>query len=177
VLKIILIVVVVIIVAVLILAATRPDTFRLERRTSIKAPPEKVFALINDFHNWPAWSPWEKMDPALKRTYSGAPNGKGAVYAWEGNSKVGSGSMEITDTSPPGRIVIRLDFMKPFEAHNVAEFILVPTGDSTELTWAMHGPLPYLAKIMHLFFSMDRMVGGQFEEGLANLKANAEAGK
>lgn len=176
-LKLILIVVVVAIVAVLVLAATRPDAFRVERSAAIKAPPEKIFPFINDFHNWPAWSPWEKMDPALTRTYSGPSSGKGAHYAWEGNSKVGSGSMEISEASPPGKIVIRLDFMKPFEAHNIAEFTLVPGGDSTTVTWAMYGPLPYMAKIMHLFFSMEKMVGGSFEEGLANLKAAAEAAK
>ena len=176
-LKLILIVIVVAIVAVLVLAATRPDVFRVERTAAIKAPPEKIFPFINDFHSWAAWSPWEKMDPALKRTYSGPSSGKGAQYAWEGNSKVGSGSMEITEASPPGKIVIRLDFMKPFEAHNIAEFTLVPGGDSTTVTWAMYGPSPYMAKIMHLFFSMDRMVGGSFEEGLANLKAAAEAAK
>ncbi len=176
-LKLILIVAVVAIVAVLVLAATRPDVFRVERTAAIKAPPEKIFPFINDFHSWAAWSPWEKMDPALKRSFSGPPTGKGALYAWEGNSKVGSGSMEITESSPPGRIVIKLDFIKPFEGHNIAEFTLVPGGESTSVTWAMHGPSPFMAKIMHVFFSMDRMVGGSFEEGLVNLKAAAEAAK
>lgn len=173
-LKIVLIVVVCILAAVLIFAATRPDTFQVERRVSIKAPPDRIYPLIADFHNWTAWSPWEKIDPMLKRTYSGAPTGKGAIYAWEGNSKVGSGGMEITEVSPPQKVVIKLDFLKPFEAHNVTEFTLVPAGDSTEVTWNMNGPVPYLAKIMHLFFSMDKMVGGQFDEGLTNLKAVAE---
>ena len=176
-LKLILIVIVVAIVAVLVLAATRPGVFRVERTAAIKAPPEKIFPFINDFHRWAAWSPWEKIDPALKRTFNGPPTGKGTLYAWEGNSKVGSGSMEITESSPPGRIVIKLDFMKPFEAHNIAEFTLVPGGDSTTVTWAMYGPVPYMAKIMHVFFSMEKMVGGSFEEGLANLKAAAEAAK
>jgi uncharacterized protein YndB with AHSA1/START domain len=176
-LKLILIAVVVAIVAVLVLAATRPDVFRMERTVAIKAPAEKIFPFINDFHRWAAWSPWEKMDPALKRTFNGPPAGKGTQYAWEGNSKVGSGSMEITESSPSGKIVVKLDFLKPFEAHNTAEFTLVPGGDSTTVTWAMYGPVPYMAKIIHVFFSMDRMVGGQFEEGLANLKAAAEAAK
>jgi uncharacterized protein YndB with AHSA1/START domain len=176
-LKLILIVIVVAVVVALVIAATRPDTFRIERTASIKAPAERVFALINDFHRWGVWSPWEQIDPALKRSFSGPSSGKGAMYAWEGNNKVGSGSMEITEASPPGKIVIKLDFIKPFEGHNIAEFTLVPGGDSTSVTWAMYGPVPYMAKIMQMFFSMDRMVGGQFEQGLANLRAAAESGK
>lgn len=176
-LKLILIVIVVAVAAVLVIAATRPDTFRIERAASIKAPAERIFLLINDFHSWGAWSPWEKIDPTLKRIFSGPSSGKGAMYAWEGNSKVGSGSMEITEASPPGKIVIKLDFIKPFEGHNIAEFTLVPGGDSTSVTWAMYGPVHYMAKIMQMFFSMDSMVGGQFEQGLANLKAAAEAAK
>jgi uncharacterized protein YndB with AHSA1/START domain len=167
-------IVVVLIVAVLVFAATKPDTFRVQRATSINAPPEKIFALINDLQSWGAWSPWEKMDPAMKRTYSGATSGKGAVYEWEGNHEVGKGRMEITDTSPPSKVVIKLDFIKPFEAHNIAEFTLEAKGDSTNVTWAMHGPNPYIAKVIHIFFSMDSMVGKQFETGLANLKTIAE---
>ena len=162
-----------VIAAVLVIAATRPDTFRLQRSVNIKAPQEKIFPRIDDFHNWGAWSPWEKMDPDQKRTFTGPGNGKGAKYAWEGNSKVGSGSMEILE-SAPGKIVIKLDFIKPFEGHNTAEFTLVPSAGSTEVTWAMHGPVPYIGKIMQMFFSMEKMVGGQFETGLANLKAGAE---
>ena len=172
--KIIAIVAVVLLVALLVFAATRPDTFRVQRATSIKAPPEKIFALINDFHGWAAWSPWEKMDPAMKRTHSGAASGKGAVYGWEGNAKVGTGRMEITESSPPARIIIKLDFIKPFEGHNIAEYTLEANGDVTNVTWDMHGPTPYIAKIMHVFFSMDRMVGKDFETGLANLKTIAE---
>ena len=163
-----------VIAALLIFAATRPDTFRVERSTSIKAPPEKVFALINDFHNWKQWSPWENIDPNLKRTYSGAARGKGTAYAWEGNSKVGTGSMEILDTTPPAKIVIKLDFMKPFEAHNTAEYTLEAKGDTTNVTWAMYGPSPYLTKVIGVFMSMDKMVGKDFETGLANMKAAAE---
>lgn len=168
------IVVVVLIAAVLAFAATKPDTFRVERSTSIKAPPEKIFALINDFHNWGAWSPWEKMDPAMKRTHSGAASGKGEVYEWEGNSKVGAGRMEITESSPPSKVIIKLDFIKPFEGHNIAEFVLEPKGDTTNVTWAMHGPAPYISKLMTVFVSMDSMVGKDFETGLANMKAVAE---
>jgi len=172
--KIIALVFVVLIVALLVFAATKPDTFHVQRSASIKAPPEKIFPLINDLHSWGAWSPWEKMDPAMKRNFSGAANGKGAVYEWEGNHNVGKGRMEITETSPPSQVVIKLDFIKPFEAHNIAEFMMDSKDDSTNVTWAMHGPTPYMAKVIHIFFSMDSMVGKDFETGLANLKTIAE---
>jgi uncharacterized protein YndB with AHSA1/START domain len=174
-LKKIAIVVVVLIAAILIFAATRPDDFRVERSINVKAPPEKVFALIDDFHSWPQWSPWEKLDPSMKRTLSAAPNGKGAAYAWEGNSEVGSGSMEITQSVPASKVVIDLHFIEPFEAQNVAEFTLAPLGDSTRVVWSMHGPMPYVSKVMCLFVSMDKLVGKDFEKGLANLKAVAES--
>ena len=167
-------VLVVVVAALLVYAATRPDSFRIERSAVIKAPPEKIFALINDLHQWTAWSPWEGIDPALKRSYSGAPSGKGAAYAWEGNNKVGSGRMEILESVPDSRIAIKLDFLKPFEAHNMAEFTLAPAGGGTTVTWAMSGPSPYVSKVMGLVFNMDKMVGGQFEQGLANLKAKTE---
>ncbi len=159
---------------VLIYAATRPDSFRIERSAVIKAPPEKIFPYLDDFHRWTAWSPWEKIDPQLKRTYSGAASGKGAVYGWEGNSKVGSGSMEILESVPASRISMKLDFFKPFEAHNSTEFKMERTGDTTTVTWAMSGPSPYLSKLMGLMFSMENLVGGQFETGLANLKTITE---
>ena len=173
-LKIIGLAVVALIVVLLVYAAMKPDTFRIQRTATINAPADKIFPFINDFHNWTAWSPWEKMDPALKRTHSGTTSGKGAVYEWEGNNQVGQGRMEISDTSPPSHLLIKLDFLKPFEAHNTAEFTLNGGGPSTNVTWAMYGPQPYLAKVMSLFFSMDTMVGGQFEQGLANLKSIAE---
>jgi uncharacterized protein YndB with AHSA1/START domain len=169
------IVIVVLIAAVLILAATGPDTFRVQRAASIKAPPERIFSLINDFHRWDAWSPWEKKDPAMKRTFGAATSGKGAVYAWDGNKDVGQGRMEIAESAPPSRVAIKLDFVKPFEAHNLVEFRLQPNGDATDVTWTMQGDTPYFAKIIHLFIDMDRMVGKDFESGLANLKAAAEA--
>ena len=172
--KIIGIAIVVFIVVLLVSAMTKPDSFRTERSANINAPPEKIFPFINDFHNWIAWSPWEKIDPALKRAYSGTTSGKGTVYEWEGNNQVGHGRMEISDTSPPSHLLIKLDFLKPFEAHNTAEFTLNGAGQSTNVTWAMYGPQPYLAKVMSLFVSMDTMVGGQFETGLANLKTVAE---
>jgi uncharacterized protein YndB with AHSA1/START domain len=172
--KTIALVVVVLIVAVLAYAVTRPDTFRVERTTSIKAPPEKIFALLNDLHQWEAWSPWEKIDPALKRTYSGAASGKGAAYAWTGNQEVGSGRMEIVEPVPAARLTLKIDFTAPFEAHNMIEFTLVREGDATRVTQAMYGPSPFVSKLMGLVFSMDKMVGGKFEEGLANLKGLAE---
>jgi uncharacterized protein YndB with AHSA1/START domain len=168
------IIILVLLAAVLIYATTKPDTFEVRRSATIKAPPEKIFPLLNDFRSWQTWSPWEKLDPALKRTYSGAANGQGSVYAWEGNSKVGAGRMELMQSIPSSRIGIKLDFLKPFEGHNVAEFTLAPNGDSTTVTWAMRGPNPYLGKVMSVFVDMDRMVGRDFETGLANLKAAAE---
>jgi uncharacterized protein YndB with AHSA1/START domain len=172
--KTILIVVVVLIAAILVYAAAMPDDFRVQRTTSIKASPEKIFALINDLHRWDSWSPWEKMDPAMQRTFSGATAGKGAVYAWQGNSKVGEGRMEIADASPPSRVMIKLDFIKPIEGHNTAEFTLDPKGDSTNVTWSMYGPSAYIAKVIGVFASMDKMIGKEFETGLANMKAVAE---
>lgn len=168
------IIVVVLLAGVLILAATRPDSFHVERSITIKAPPDKIFAAINDFHRWSAWSPWEKLDPAMKRTFSGAESGKGAAYAWEGNSKVGEGRMEIVDALPPSKVTIKLDFVKPLEGHDTAEFTMVPNGDSTNVTWTMNGQSPYVAKLMGVFLSMDTMIGKDFEAGLANLKAVAE---
>jgi len=172
--KMIVIVVVVLIGAVLGLAITKPDTFRIERSATIKAPPEKVYLLINDFHQWPQWSPWERMDPAMQRNHDGARSGVGATYAWEGNKKVGRGRMEIVDSSAPSKVTIKLDFLAPFEAHNTAEFVLTTQGDATTVTWAMTGPNMFLGKVMSVFTSMDSMVGKDFESGLANLKAIAE---
>ena len=171
--KIIAAVVVLLIAAVLIFAATRPDTFRVQRATSIKAPPQKIAAVLSDFHDWQAWSPWEKMDPAMQRSYSGAAKGKGAVYSWEGNKDVGQGRMEITEATPT-RVAMDLVFVKPFAAHNKVVFTLAPKGDATEVSWDMQGPLPYVAKLVHLFLDMDGMVGKQFETGLANLKSLTE---
>jgi uncharacterized protein YndB with AHSA1/START domain len=155
---------------ILILAVTKPDRFSVQRATTIKAPAERIFPLINDFHQWGGWSPYENRDPAMKRSYSGAASGKGAVYAWDGNSNVGSGRMEILDASAPAKIVIKLDFFKPFEAHNTAEFTMLPQGDATSVTWLMHGPAPFISKVMQVFMNIDTMVGKDFEAGLANLK-------
>lgn len=168
------IVVLVLIAALLAFAATKPDSFRVQRTASIKAPPEKIFPLISDLKSWAAWSPWEKIDPAMKRTHSGAPSGKGAVYAWEGNREIGAGRMEILDAAAPARVTIRLEFVKPFEAQNFAEFTLQPQGEATDVTWAMYGPSTYVSKLMSVFFDMDAMIGEKFAAGLANLKAAAE---
>ena len=162
------------IAVVLILAAAKPDTFSVQRGATMTAPPEKIFSLINDFHQWGKWSPWENRDPAMTRSFSGAESGQGAVYAWEGNKNVGSGRMEILDVATPSKIIIKLDFLKPFEAHNTAEFTMLPQGDATSVNWVMHGPAPFLSKMMQVFMNMDKMIGKDFEAGLANLKGLAE---
>ncbi len=161
--------------AVLAYAATRPDRFRVQRSIAIKAPPQRIFALIQDLHGWSAWSPYEKKDPAMKRTFSGAMAGKGAIYEWDGNKNVGQGRMEIVDAAPPSKVVIKLDFIKPFEGHNTAEFTLLPQADNTtSVTWAMYGASPYMMKVMGLFMNMDKMIGDDFATGLQSLKALAE---
>jgi uncharacterized protein YndB with AHSA1/START domain len=167
-------VLVVAIVAVLILAATKPDEFRVHRSADIKAPPEKIFPLVNEFDQWTNWSPYEHRDPNLKRTRSGPPSGKGAIYAWDGNNQVGSGRMEIADTSPPNKVVIKLDFFRPFKGSNMVEFTMEPKGETTRVTWAMRGASPFMAKIMGVFLNMDKMCGNDFETGLASMKAVAE---
>jgi uncharacterized protein YndB with AHSA1/START domain len=173
-LRLILIFVLLAIVALLIYAATKPDTFRIARSTSIKAPPEKVFPLIADLHNFNIWNPFAKKDPNATGAYSGAESGVGSAYAWEGNKNVGKGSMTIAKLTPSIEVVYKLDFMSPMEAHNTAIFTLVPNGENTQVTWAMEGPSPYLSKVMCTIFSMDKMVGPDFEAGLASLKALAE---
>ena len=176
-LEIIVIIAIVLVVAIaiiLILAATKPDTFSVQRATVVKAPPERIFPLINDFHQWGTWSPYENKDPAMKRSYSGAASGQGAVYAWEGNKNVGSGRMEILEASAPSKIVIKLDFFTPFEGHNTAEFTMLPQRDATNVTWLMHGPAPFMSKLMQVFINLDNMIGKDFEAGLANLKRLTE---
>jgi uncharacterized protein YndB with AHSA1/START domain len=172
-LAIVAIVLVLAVAAVLVYAATRPDTFRIQRTTSINAPPQKIFPLIDDLHAHTTWSPFEK-DPAMKRTHSGAPRGEGAVYEWDGNRQVGAGRIAITESRPPSKVVMALDMLRPFAAHNTVEFLLEPQGNATNVTWAMHGRQPYMAKVMCMFMDPDKMVGSQFEEGLAKLKTLAE---
>lgn len=162
------------IVTVLVLASSKPDTFRVQRQASIQAPPEKIFPLINDYKNWGAWSPWEKKDPAMKRSFSGPAAGKGSAYAWD-SKEVGVGDMLITESVPSSLLKIDLNFSKPFEAHNKVVFSIQPqAGGSTTVSWEMAGPAPLLSKVMQVFFSMDKMVGKDFEAGLADLKAAAE---
>ena len=164
----------VLISGLLVYAATKPNTFRVQRSTTINSPPDKVFSFISDLHSWASWSPWEKKDPGMKKTHSGPPQGKGAVLEWAGNKDVGTGRMEVLDSSPASKVLIQLDFLKPFEAHNTAEFTLTPKAASTEVTWVMYGPQPYMMKIMGFFCDPDKMVGKDFEDGLASLKALAE---
>ena len=173
-LKTLALVVVLLLAAVLLFAATRPDSFRVERRIVIQATPAKIFPLIDDLHAFQAWSPYEKKDPDMKRTLSGAPSGKGAVYEWDGNKNVGAGRMEVIEANAPSKVGIKLDFLKPFEGHNTAEFTMVPAGDTTTVTWAMYGPSPFMMKVMGTFMNMDRMIGDDFAVGLANLKALVE---
>ena len=165
---------VVVVVAVLAYAALQPDTFRVTRSATIDAPPEKVYPLIADFHKWTTWSPWENRDPAMQRTFGGAASGKGATYAWAGNREVGEGRMEITDATTPSKVTIKLDFLQPFEGHDVTEFVLVPQGNATQVTWTMQGPATFLTKLMGVFFSMDRMIGKDFEAGLEKMKTAAK---
>ena len=172
--KIIIAIMILLVVTLLLYAATKPDTFRVQRTAGINAPPDNVFALINDLHAWASWSPWEKKDPAMKKTHSGTSQGKGAALDWDGNKDVGTGRMEVIESMPPSKIRIKLDFFKPFEAHNTAEFTLIAKGESTEVTWAMYGTQSFMMKVMDIVMNMDKMVGKDFETGLANLKTLAE---
>jgi Polyketide cyclase / dehydrase and lipid transport len=173
-LKIILIVLVVLIAGIVLYASTKPDAFHVERTANIKATPDKLFPRINDFHQWQPWSPYEKLDPAMKRSFSGPAAGEGAIYEWEGNSKAGAGRITITQATPPHQVKIKLEMFKPFAATNEVTFTLKPNGDSTDVTWAMDGQAVLFSKVMGLFFDMDDMVGGQFDEGLRNLTALVE---
>lgn len=176
-LKIILIVlaaIAVAVIALLIYASTRPDSFRVQRSITIKAPAERIFPEINDLRAQQSWSPWEAKDPAMKRTYSGEQSGKGAKYEWLGNKQVGHARMEIVESTPPAKVLMKLDFIKPFPANHMAEFVLEPKGDSTVVTWAVYGPSPFMSKLMSVFMSIDTMIGKEFETGLANLKARME---
>ena len=161
--------------AVLVVAATRPDTFEVRRTARINASPERIFPLINDLRAFNSWNPYEKKDPNLVGHYSGPPGGKGASYAFKGNKDVGTGSIEIVASSPASRVTMTLLMLEPFESRNVVEFVLEPSGDATNVTWAMHGRVPYLAKVVHLFFDVDGMVGSDFAAGLAGLKAIVES--
>ncbi|WP_428677517.1 SRPBCC family protein [Reyranella sp.] len=162
------------IAVILVYAWTRPDAFRVERSTAMNAPAEKIFPYIDGLKRWTEWSPYEGRDPAMKRTYSGAESGKGAVYEWDGNDQVGKGRMEIVDSTPPHRVVIKLDFLKPFEGHNMAELTVEPKGGQTIVTWAMYGPSTFMTKLIGTFMDMDDMIGRDFAAGLAKLKTVVE---
>ena len=157
-----------------IIAARRPDEFSVKRSIDIRAPADKVFALINDFSQWPKWSPWEKLDPNLQRTLSGAEAGRGSVYEWQGNKQVGAGRMEILDSVPPTRVDIKLSFLKPFRAENRTIFTITPVDAASRVLWEMTGTNNFMFKLMGLVMNMEKIVGGDFEKGLAAMKAEAE---
>ena len=173
-LKTILLIVAAVIAALLIYAATKPDSFRIQRSTTIAAPPDKVFALINDLRQFNTWNPFAKLDPQNAITYDAVTTGVGGAYTWQGE-KSGAGRMQIAESVPAQRVTAKLDFTKPFEAHNMVDFTVQTQGDKgSTVTWAMHGPMPYMNRLMTVFFDMDKTVGKDFEAGLANLKALAE---
>jgi uncharacterized protein YndB with AHSA1/START domain len=172
-------IVLLIIAAIAVLLAyvsTRPDDFSVSRSMDIAAPPEKIFAILNDFAAWPSWSPYEKLDPTMQRTLSNITHGKGATYAWQGNGKVGAGSMELTSSVPSSLVALDLNMLKPFKANNKVTFTLKLNGSQTNVTWAMQGKSPFISKLMGVVMNIDKMVGGQFDEGLGNLKRVVEGG-
>lgn len=161
-------------VVFVVIVALQPADFHVARSAAISAPPPAVFAQVTDFHKWETWNPWGKIDPAMKQSYEGAPAGPGAIYTWAGNKEVGAGRMTIAESRPNELIRVKLEFFKPFAATNTAEFTFVPEGNQTKVTWSMFGEKNFMAKALHLFMNMDKMIGGQFEQGLANMKAAAE---
>ncbi|WP_164007116.1 SRPBCC family protein [Pyxidicoccus trucidator] len=174
--KLIGVVVVVLIVAVVLFIRSRPDHFRIERSAQIHAPPDTVFAMINDFHQWGQWSPYEKLDPNIERRFEGPSSGPGAVYAWTGNSKAGEGRMTILESRPGELVTLKLEFFKPFAATNQATFTLVPSGTGTRVTWSMEGENSLMGKAISAFMDMDALLGKNFEEGLANLNTAVQSG-
>ena len=173
-LKIVLGVVLVAIIAVLGLAASKPNTFVVKRSIVIKAPPERLVAMVDDFHRWRAWSPWEKIDPNMSRAYEGPASGVGAAYGWSSSGKVGAGRMEVKSVTADREVLIQLDFLKPFKASNLARFTFAPEADGTRVTWSMEGKSPFISKLMGLVFNMDQAIGGDFEKGLGEMKAQVE---
>jgi hypothetical protein len=165
-----------VVVLILVVAALKPARYEVRRSTVIGAPPQRVFPHISDFRKWRGWSPWEGLDPDLRRTYQGPETGKGAIYSWDGNKQAGAGRMEITEASPSSRVTIALDFTRPFQTRNTTEFDLAPRGDSTDVTWTMHGPQPFVFRVVTVFMSMDKLVGKDFEKGLEGLKRVVEGG-
>lgn len=170
------IIVIVLIVAIFcVVAAMQPAHYQVVRSTTISAPAPVVFAQVNDFHKWDAWSPWAKMDPNMKQTFEGAPAGTGAMYSWSGNDDVGEGKMTIVESRPSDLIKIKLDFIKPFAATNATDFTFTPQGNQTKVQWTMSGDKNFVAKAFTMFMDMDKMVGTDFEKGLAQMKTVAEA--
>lgn len=171
----VLLVLAVIVVIFVIVAALQPADYRVTRSASIAAPPGAVFTQVNDLHRWEAWSPWEKLDPAMKRVHEGPPAGTGAVYAWAGNNKAGEGRMTITESRPNEYIRMNLEFIKPFASRCTTEFTFKPESDQTAVTWTMTGQKNFISKAICLFMSMDKLIGGDFEKGLTNLKSLSES--
>lgn len=163
-------------VSLAIYLATRPSTIHYERSATIQTPPEAIFPYVNDLHRFGEWSPWEKVDPNMQRSYDGPNAGVGAGYHWKGNNEIGEGSMKITSSTPNREVLIALEFLAPFRASNVATFTLAPVAGGTKVTWAMDGPNPVMSRVMCLVMDMDKMIGGQFEQGLATLKEMVERG-
>jgi len=164
-----------IVVVFIAVVAMQPSDFRVARTATMSVPAPAVFAQVNDFHNWEAWSPWAKLDPKAKTSFEGPSAGTGAIFRWAGNNEVGEGSMTITESRPSDLIRIKLEFLKPMAGTSTAEFSFKPEGDKTAVTWSMTGKNNFIAKAMCLFMNMDKMVGGKFEEGLASMKSVVEA--
>jgi uncharacterized protein YndB with AHSA1/START domain len=173
----ILIIALAVVVILLIVVALQPAEFRVSRSTTISAPPAAVFGLINDFHQWDHWSPWAKLDPNATNSFAGSPEGEGAIFSWAGNKKVGEGRMTIMESRPFQLIRIKLEFLKPFTCTNTAEFQFKPHASGTEVNWSMYGRNGFMGKLFGLFMNMDKMVGADFEKGLASIKSQAEASK
>ena len=171
----VLIVLALLIVVLLIVIAVQPASYTVLRSASIAAPQSLVFVQVNDFHNWEAWSPWAKLDPGMKQTYEGAGTGTGAIYTWSGDKKVGEGRMTIAESHPNDLVRIKLEFIKPFASTADTEFTFKPEGNQTGVTWTMSGKKNFMSKAFGLFVNMDKMIGRDFEKGLAQLKAVAEA--
>jgi hypothetical protein len=171
----IVVMIVVLVAVVLVLVLKQPTHYQVERSATINAPAPVVFGLVNDFHKWDSWSPWAKLDPNMKASYDGAPAGNGAMYSWSGNDKVGEGKMTIMESRPSDLIKIKLEFIKPFAATNATDFVFTPAGNATNVKWTMSGDNNFIGKAFSLFMNMDKMVGGDFEKGLARMKQVAES--
>ena len=169
------VVLVLVVVIFCVVVAIQPEDFKITRTATMNATPDKVFEQVNDFHKWEAWSPWAKLGPAMQKSYSGAAAGVGSSYAWSGDHLVGEGKMTLTESNPTEHIRIDLDFVKPFAAHNVTEFMLKPDGDKTNVTWTLVGKNNFGAKAFNLVMNMDKLVGGDFEKGLAQMKTVVES--